>query len=718
MKKTFVLGLVLACISVEAAVWISGDTQDPAKPAPVLVREFALERLPTRATLTLAVAGWHEVTVNGRRVGDVVLSPVTCQPDARHSSVSHEVAPYLKPGTNVVEVLLGNGWFNCFTKGAWGFETAPWLAAPQVCGRCVADGRTLFETDGDWRAYDSPIVFNGLRNGEWYDARREGQRSNLRPAKVEFYAPTTAVSSEDAAPCRAFDPIAPVRDFAVSDNVRIYDFGSNRAGWCEIEVVGEAGAKVTLDYDELLRKDGKDLLGKVNFFQTRAKDPRPGQHDEYTLAGRAGGEKWHPRFTYHGFRYVRVTTAGKVVLKAIRSVSVHSDFRTVGVLSISDPTFAKLQDAMRRSYFSNFVGIPTDCPHREKNGWTGDTQLAMETGLWNFDARDGYRHFLRMILDAQRPNGAVPCIAPASDKFGFFWGSGPAWDAILFEIPWQFWRFYGDDSSAREAFAAMKKYLAFIATKADADGLVAYGLGDWCPPRGFKIVSNRFTDSAYVYEFNRRMTFWAEHFGEWATADRCRAAAARIRDGFNRVFYKGKGVYAEGQITALAAPLYFPGLVADGAEKATLDELVKRVRAKGHQAWLGILGAKWVPRVLAEHGYVDDAYRMFVQPSYPGWAKWVADGEDSLWEDWEGDNSHNHIMYGDFSAWAYEYLAGIKGLQPGFGEVAFKPHLPEGVASFDISYRTARGETLRVTASRDAQGKPVYKTDRVPLRVP
>ncbi len=694
-----------------AAEWISGDTKDPAKPAPVLMRAFVLDKVPGRALLELSVAGWHEVSMNGRRVGDAVLSPVTCQPDMRQSFVVHDVAAFLKPGTNVLEVVLGNGWFNCFTKGAWGFENERWLAAPRIRGRFVADTTTLFETDASWQAYDSPIVFNALRNGEWYDARREGRRFNLRRAKIETPPPGEVVSREDAAPCRAFDPIAPVRDFAAADGSRIYDFGSNRAGWCEIEVVGEAGAKVTLDYDEALAPGGTNLLGHVNCYALEHHEPRPCQHDEYVLAGRAGGETWHPRFTYHGFRYVKVSKTGKVALKAIRSVFVHSDFRSVGSLSISDPTFAKLQDAFRRSYLSNFTGIPTDCPHREKNGWTGDAQLSVESGLWNFDAQNGYRHFLRMIVDAQHPDGSLSCIAPASASFGYGW-AGPAWDAVLFEIPWQLYRFSGDDAAAREAYPAMKKYLGFMATKQHVDGLVDYGLGDWCAPEGFVVATNLLTDSAYVYEFNRRTAFWAERFGEKRVADRCRAEAARIRTAFNRTFYKGGGVYGDGQLTALAAPLYFPGLVADGAEAATVAELLKRVRAKRHQAWFGILGAKWVPRVLAAHGHVDDAYRLFVQPDFPGWAKWVANGEDTLWEHWEGHYSHNHVMFGDFSAWAFEYLAGIKTVGPGFGKVDVKPHLPEGVASFDVSCRTPQGKTIRVTARRDANGQPVYEVVR------
>ena len=675
-------------------VWISGDTAAPEKPAPVLEKRFELSDVPRKAVLTLAVAGWCEVSVNGKRVGDEVLTPTTCQPNLRISSVARDVTAYLKRGENVVEVLLGNGWYNCFTKVVWGFHDSPWVAAPMIRGEFAADGKVVFLTDGSWRVYDSPVVFNALRNGEWYDARKEGLRENERAATVVKYTPYAEVSPEDATPCRAFDPIAPVRSFPGGDGGTIYDFGSNRAGWCKIEVVGEAGAKVTIDYDECITPTNT-LLGDVCCFVRRAKDPRPAQHDEYTLAGRTEGERWHPRFTYHGFRYAQVRTEGRVELKSIKSVFVHSDFKSVGSLEISDPVFAKLQDATRRSYLSNFVGIPTDCPHREKNGWTGDAQLAMETGLWNFDAKKGYVHFLRMMIDTQRPNGQVACILPYCDKFGFKWGTGPAWDAALFEIPWQIYRFYGDDASAREAYGAMKKYLSYIGSKAREDGLVAFGLGDWCAPKELKIAPLLLTDSAYVYGFNRRVAFWAERFGESDVAGKCRAVAARIKAAFNREFYRGEGVYAGGELTSLAAPLYFKGLCADGEEKKVAAELVRRVREGKHRAWFGIHGAKWVPRALSEYGYIDDAWRIFTQPGAPGWAMWMNDNDTLLesFDDTAGGTpvSHNHIMFGDLSAWAYQYLAGIRGVREGFKRFELSPDIIDALDFVEAKTETPYG---------------------------
>ena len=692
--------------------WISGDTAAPESPAPVLEKRFELAEIPQNSVLTLAVAGWHELSVNGKRVGDDVLSPVTCQPDRRLSSVAYDISPFLKKGGNVVDVLLGNGWYNCFTKEVWGFSSAPWLGAPKVCGELVADGKVLFVTDGSWTAYDSPIVFNALRNGEYYDARREGSRANVRAVKVEA-APSAAVSPEDVAPCRAFDPIAPVRSFPAGNGGTIYDFGSNRTGWCEIEVVGEAGAKVTIDYDECLTPTNT-LLGDVGIFIRRNKDPRPAQHDEYTLAGKDGGERWQPRFTYHGFRYAQVRTEGKVMLKSIKSVFVHSDFDSVGSFKISDPVFAKLQDATRRSYLSNFTGIPTDCPHREKNGWTGDAQLAMETGLWNFDAKVGYVHFLRMLVDAQKESGALSIINPASARWGYRPAPWPAWDAALFEIPWQIYRFYGDDAPAREAYPAMKKYLSFVGGKAREDGLVKHGLGDWCAPKGVKVAPVLLTDSAYVYEFCRRVAFWAERFGESDFAAECRSKAAKVRASFNREFYKGDGIYAGGELTSLAAPLYFKGLCADGEERKVVGELLRRVRKNGHKAMFGILGAKWIPRVLADYGYIDDAWRIFTQPDAPGWAMWMKDNDTLLesFDDTAGGTpvSHNHIMFGDLSAWAFEYLAGIRIDEPGFAKFHVEPHLPDGVESFETAFRTPCGRTIRVRARRE-DGKVRYDVD-------
>jgi len=678
--------------------WISGGTLAAEKPAQVLERTFTLSSPPKSAVFEVAVGGWCEVSVNGRKVCEDVLNPVTCQPDKRIPLVRFDLTGLLDVGENRISVLLGNGWFNMFTLTTWKISEGEWISAPQIRGRLIADGKSVLVTDGSWRAYDSPIVFNALRNGEWYDARMEGKRINERAAKVERYAPMGRVSPAIATPCRAFDTFKPVRSVRAPDGSDVYDFGANISGWCEVDVAGEPGARLSFDYDESLTPSNT-LLGHVVGHVVRSGDPRPAQHDEYTLAGRADGETWHPRFTCHGFRYVKVTKSGDVHVRAIRARFVHSAFEKAGEIRTSDTSFAALQAAVERSYLSNFTGFPTDCPHREKNGWTGDAQLAMETGLWNYDARRSYEHFLQMAVDAQRPNGAMPCIVPCSQQFGYGWGSGPAWDAVLFEIPWQIFRFCGDDKPARMAWASMKSYLDFIDGQADADGLFAYGLGDWCSPDMSKMADLRVTDSAYVYCFNRRAAFWADRFGESGYSAARAKRAEEIKAAFNAAFYKGNGLYAQGKWTELAAPLFFKGLCKEGEESVVALRLAEAVRANGHKANFGILGAKWVPRVLAEYGYVDDAWRLFTQPEQPGWMHWLASGDGTLREEWNDSNSHNHIMFGDLSAWAYEYVAGIVPVEPGFRKIAIRPSFPKGVESFSATHKTAYGE-IRVSWER------------------
>ena len=702
----------LSCLLV-AALWISGGLDTPESGAPLLSRSFVLSVRPTNAVLTCVVDGWCEAEVNGRKVSDAVFSPVVCQPDKRVSVLSYDVSSLLNEGTNVVSFLLGNGWKNPFTIDTWGFYKAPWRGTPRVSATLVSEGMVLVETDGSWEAESSPIVFDALRNGEWYDARREGRRIDLRPATVEKYSPWGVVSPEDAVPCRAVETFDPVRTLPAPDGTMVYDFGVNIAGWCEIDVWGEAGSKVTLDYDESLTPSNTPL-GYVSIFLKGHGDTRPVQHDEYTLAGKAGGETWHPRFAYHGFRYVRVAFDGKVELKSIRARFVHSDFKCAGTIETTDLVFSRLQNATIRSYLSNFVGIPTDCPHREKNGWTGDAQLSCETGLWNFQAKNGYVHFLRMMLDAQLPNGAVPCILPCSPSFGYGWGSGPAWDAALFVIPRQIYRFTGDDGPARESYAAMKRYLSFIGGKADKDGLVEYGLGDWCYGEKFtKPTPVRLTDSAWIYHFNRELAAWARRFNEPGIAEEADVRAETIRRAFNKVFWRGNGIYADGQWTALAAPLYFKGLCVDGEETNVVRRLVESVRQRKHRAHFGILGAKWVPRILAEYGHIDDAWMLFTQPEMPGWAYWLRSGYGSLMENWDMSNSRNHIMFGDLSAFAYECIAGIVPIEPGFRKVRFAPHAPKGVSSFEARHLTPCGE-IRAGWSVGANGNREYFCDVPP----
>ncbi len=687
------------------AKWITADTMSPDSAAPYLRKTFTLKSAPKTATLFLCTAGWHELYVNGKKADDRELAPTTTQFDRRVSYIAYDVAKLLRPGKNAIAVLLGNGWFNCFTENVWLFHNAGWRGSPKLICELAIDGRIAVRSDDTWKIHPSPIVFNALRNGEHYDARKEVPGFSDPDLKetgwkraMRVFSPGGIIVEEDGAPCRATDSYKPVSHKATKDGGTVYDFGRNIAGWCEIDVAGEAGAKVTIDYAEKITPDGDLDQSNIDIFVKSGKF----QHDEYTLRGGAA-ESWHPRFTFHGFQYAKVRVEGKAKLKAIRARFVHSDFAPAGSFKSSSKILDRLQELTIRSYLSNFVGFPTDCPHREKNGWTGDANVACETGLWNFHAADGYIHFAQMLVDTQRPDGTLSCIAPTSG-WGYEWGNGPAWDSLLFEAAYQLYRFEGDDTIIRRFYPAMILYLRHL-DEMSFNGIVDFGLGDWCPVDESRAAPASLTNTGYYYLDTLRAAAFARLLGKDDDTARLARRAEEIRIAFNKAYYKGDGHYANDEWTSLAAAVYFGMAEPDWAQK-TVAILAGKVRANNHKVDFGILGAKYVTRVLSAYGYADDAFRLVTQTEFPGWGHWVAEGATSLHEQWGDCAALNHIMFGDPSAWAFEYLGGIRPSfdKPGFKHVTLQPCFVDGLDHFAARRETAFGE-IRTEWKRLPDGK-------------
>ena len=708
------------------ARWIRADL--PEGEAPYLRAVFDLPRRPRRATAHVVAPGWHELFVNGRKAGAEGLSPAPMAFHKRVPWLQIDVAPLLREGRNAVAFLLGSGWYDTFAHDWWGFEAAPWRdrlgCRPRLLCEIVADGRVVLRSGDGWKAHGSPLVFNSLRGGETWDARREipgfsepdFDDAAWAPA-VRCRPPGGAPEHDRTAPGAVSAPIEAVSRAALPGGAVLWDFGRSLAARGDLEVVGEAGAKVEIVYGENLGPDGDLDLRNLLF----GADGGRFQRDEVVLAGRPEGERWHTRFTYHGFSRARTRVVeGRAEVRALRAESLHPAFEELGRAEVSDRVFSRLLELTRESFLANFAGgFPTDCPHREKNGWTGDAQLALETGLWNFAADENYRNHLRAMADLQRPDGAVPCMVPCARQ-GYGWGSGPAWDAYLFEGPWQLLRFRGDDALARELYGAMKRYVGFCESMAVGD-LVDFGLGDWCAPKGAPVAPVRLTSSAYWLQAAQRLAFFARRFGRAADAARAEALAARVRAALRAAFRHPDGSWADDEETSLACALHF-GL-CDGPREtaATARRLAAAVRAGRHRALFGILGAKWVPRALAGNGYADDAFRLFVQTEEPGWGNWVARGATALWENWEGGGSRNHVMFGDLSAWAFEHLGGIRPSveHPGFSRLELRPVFPRGLRRFAATHRTPRGE-IAVSWRRLPGGRILYRAalpDGVPADV-
>ena len=673
-------------------IWISGGEKGP-----LLRRAFEFTEKAEHVYALVAGLGWHELYVNGKKADSRVLSPVVTQYEKRVSYIRYDITALLNPGRNAVGVMLGNGWYNCrYPKNVWNFDTASWIDLPKLLCNIVADGKVILKTDCSWKTAEGPVQFNSLRNGEFYDARCEIDSwsdpafdDSIWKNVVQCAPPPGILVEEDMEPCRECEcfPCSGVKELA--DGSRIYDFGRNLTGWARIRVLGPAGSTLTLRYSECLAENGDIDQSNINVYVKEGEF----QTDRYTLRGSPEGEVWSPRFTYHGFRYLKISgIVPEIELKSVEAIFVHNAFASIGLIKCSSELLNRLFKCVRQSYLSNFTGIPTDCPHREKNGWTGDAQIACEAGLWNYNAVRAYKHFVQMLVDAQRPSGQLPGIVPTGG-WGYNWGSGPAWDRALFEIPYRVLRFRNDDEMIRLHYEAMRRYLDFCARMSE-DHLVRFGLGDWCAPERVPAEMVELTSSAYYYHDVRLFSYFASLNGE-AESDALLYArlAEDIKASFNRKFYHGGGIYGDGTLTALGAPLYF-GLVPAGEEQLTADQLAAKVEAGGCRADFGILGAKYVPRVLADYGYAELACRMLMQEEYPGWGYWIRQGATSLWEEWKGGTSRNHIMFGDIGAWMFEYLAGVRPLKNGFAEFRVAPNAVCGLTNLIMTHDSPHGRIV------------------------
>jgi alpha-L-rhamnosidase len=712
------------------------DLTQPAevKPAPHLRKGFELTKEVASARAYVSGLGYYELYLNGLKVGDHVLDPAFTRYDRRVLYATYDVTTAVRHGKNAVGAILGNGWYNFHPKAVWNFDKAPWRDAP--CLRCQLDiaytdgTHDTIVSDDTWKAAAGPIVFDGLMMGETYDARRE--LPGWAAADFDDSAWTVAhavkgpagrVVAQAMPPIKVLETIQPARIAEPKPGVFVYDMGQAFAGWARLNVSGPAGAKITLKYGEVLNPDGT-----VNQDQIKAhiREPRF-QTDEYILKGE-GAETWEPRFNYNGFQYVEVTStpAGPtpaLTLDSLRGRVVHTAFEPAGKFECSNELLNRIQHATLRSYGANFHGYPTDCPHREKNGWTGDAQLAAEQAMYNWNNIPAYEKWMNDLADEQRPSGELPGIVPTAG-WGYNWGNGPAWDSAYVLIPWYMYQYYGDTRVLQEQYAGMKRYVDYMKSRAK-DGIVDFGLGDWVhleedTPVALTSTGYYYTDASIVAK-----TALIKAYG---SAEEIDAGIARTEDmkplgdsrkenreyetladqskaSFNTKFAPGK--YA-GTQAGLGCALY-QGLAPEDKRKEILDALVADVEKQKKHLNVGILGAKYLLHALTDGGRADLAYDIVNQKTYPGWGHWMEQGATTLWEDWKGESSRLHIMFGDVSAWFYQCLAGINADQsaPGFEHIIIHPHLVGDLAWAKGEYHSIRGrivsswtredDTLRLT---------------------
>lgn len=731
------LGILWGCLSAVtepaaapekdwSAQWIREDKAPYADeeaffgddPAPLLRREFDTGgRKVKSATAHVTGLGYYELYLNGKRVGDHELDPGWTVYDKRVFYSTFDVTGMLKKGRNAAGIVLGNGWRNPLPLRMWNkYNPRDVLSvglpsAIMLLDIAYTDGtRGRVVTDTAWKTAPSPILRNSVYLGELYDARLEQagwakvgfDDSAWKPA-VPADPPKGDLQPQPMPPIRAGKDIAPVNISHPKAGVFIADFGANMAGRVELRVSGAAGTRIAIRYGELLYPDGtlNPMTGVCGQLKNRdlpegSKQPKTAwQEDVYILRGK-GREVWHPRFTFHGFRYAEITGfPGTPERWNIVAQPLHSDVPSAGAFACSNKLFNRIHEITRQTLLSNLHSVESDCPHREKFGYGGDIVAAVGMAVHNFDMGAFYAKVVRDFSDDVRPNGGFTETAPfvGIDSEGLGEGSGPiGWGTAHPLLLWELIRYYGDTQLAEEQYPAAMRWIALLHSKA-VDGILKNGIGDH-----ESLVEKDITVSgtAFYYWNVALMARVARVLGKTDDAARLDTEAASIAKAFDEKLYNpATGRYGLGTQACQAFALYL-GIAPEAHRQPALDALKADIAAHGNALTTGIFGTRFMLHALTDMGEGELAYKIADRREFPGWGHMIENGATTLWEHWEfSDNtfSHNHPMFGSVDEWFYKELAGIQPAPDavGFDKIIIKPHILGGLKWAKAKYQSVRG---------------------------
>ncbi len=657
-------------------------TLEKRVPAPYFRRNFTVSKELSGATLTITGLGYYKAFINGKEITKGFLAPYRSNIDHYIYCDKYDLTDILKNGKNTLGIILGNGLRNAWGGFIWDFDKAVFRGAPITAFSLelsYSDGaKETIISDSQTKIAPSPILYDDLHTGEMFDARLQipdwaspDYEDGNWSFAIKAEAPRGEIKICEAEPITVAREIKPVKIFK-ADNMYIYDFGINSSGVCRLKINGEDGQEIILQYFEEL-KDGKPVISNLRF-----RDCDTVQEDRYICKGGEIGE-YTPSFTYHGFRYVAVSgiTEAQATEDLLTYLEMYSNIAKAGEFSCSDETVNKIQEATVRSDYSNFWYFPTDCPQREKNGWTGDASLSAEQMLYNMKPEKSFKEWLRNIYKAMSDKGEIPGIIPTAD-WGYLKGNsiynGPAWDGVIVNLPYYMYIYRGDTEVLKELSIPLMRYLNYLFSKLNEKGTIAIGLGDWCQVRepgnewGFPSVSREVTDTITVFDIANKAAFIFDVLGQAEQKQFAEMLALKVRKAFRDNLIDKATLTVEGETQSGQAMALYYGMFEDDEKSAAFERLLEFIRRRDGHFHGGVLGGRVIYRLLAENGEAELAYNMITRPDFPSYGNWIARGATTLWEEFcpesgEGDlvriSSRNHHFWGDVSAWFYKYLAGI-----------------------------------------------------------
>jgi alpha-L-rhamnosidase len=698
------------------------DTNDAA----ILFRKsFATDRGKLKeATLRVSGLGYHQVFLNGQRVGDHELDPAWTNYDKRCLYVTHDVGDLVRDGDNVVGVMLGSGFYNQTTPDVWNLQSATWSAPPKL----LLELQLTFEdgssdhvvSDESWSWATGHILYQNIRGGESHDLRliKKGWDTAAYDATgwqpvVQASAPAGAMRAQAIPPIKRTREVPVVEVAEPRPGIYVFKLAENIAGRPRLRVTGEPGQRITLRSVETLKADGTGNTDLSGFTYGRW------QTDEVFLSGK-GEEFFEPQFLYHGFQYVQVEgLTRRPEVGSLVGIVVHTAVEPAGTFRSSSPTLNDVHAMVVRTYLNNLHGLPTDCPQREKLGWLCDGYVASEMGMYNFRAAPLYAKWVRDMGDDQSmmKDGRISPIVPSGG-----WGRepqgaimDPLWGGVTVLMPWQQYRMTGDLRLLREHYPNMKAYVDHIAAHLQPDGLLDAPrfnlLGDWLEADFTTHVSTRtpaeLAANAAVYDCFSTLARTSRLLGHPDHADHYGELAARVAAAINNRFLdRASGRYAPDTQTAPAMALVL-GFAPDEARRQIGQALVDNVETKwASRISTGIVGTRYLFDALTGLDRADLGLHLITQERYPGWGHILAQGGTTVWENWAGKAaSLNHPALGSVGSWFYKSLGGIQldPQVPAFKRFIIRPEVPQALDWVEASHESPYG-SIRVKWQRDAKG--------------
>jgi alpha-L-rhamnosidase len=688
------------------AKWITPDlVEDETKsnPAPLLRREFSLDKKVKSARLYITAMGLYEMSLNGKRVGDEYFTPGWTSYDFRYQYQTYDVTGSLKNGANCLAAVLGDGWFR--GRVAWDDKRNSYGKKLALLAQLVIaynDGtQQIIGTDDRWKSATGAVLESDIYNGETYDARLEQPGWNqagfddknwksvavLPPPKAKLVAPA-------GPPVKAMEQITPAKVLKTPGGDTVLDMGQNMVGWIRFRLSAPAGTTITLRHAEVLDKTG-------NFYTANLRSAQ--QTIRYTAKGQ-GTETFQPHFTFQGFRYVSVGGwPGEVNPEDFTGIVVHSAISRTGTFETSNPLLNQLQHNIIWGQKGNFLDVPTDCPQRdERLGWTGDAQVFARTASFNHDTAAFYTKWLNDVALDQEDDGAVPFVIPnvLSHQTRKGAAASAGWADVAVIVPWVVYQSYGDIRILAEQYQSMKAWVEYMRRQAGEKYLWRNGFsfGDWL---AFATTNADYpgatTDkdliqTAYFARSTALLAKTADVLGKKEEAAEYTALEEKIVSAFQREFVTPNGRLSSNTQTAYALALEFD-LLPQEQRPIAAARLAEDVKKFGHLT-TGFLGTPVLCRALSDYGYLDLAYVLLSRTEYPSWLYPVIKGATTIWERWDGIkpdgsfqdpgmNSFNHYAYGAIGEWMYRVVAGIEldESHPGYKHILIQPR-PGGGLTF------------------------------------